>query len=78
MLRTLILTSLFVIGLVALPSASAEDGVCLEPLPDEIEPCLNTDTEICSAIAGCDPDDPTALLKWLRDQLGPCTCDPVD
>lgn len=73
----LILTTLALV-IATLPSATADDRICLEPLPDQVEPCVRTDPQICSAIAGCDPDDPSALLGWLRDQLGPCTCDPID
>ncbi|HEX9765610.1 MAG TPA: hypothetical protein VGA36_02530 [Nitriliruptorales bacterium] len=80
MQRALLVAILLLAALVAVaPGAAAEDACLLEDNP--LGFCVKT--EQCLGIDLCaDPTDPHGTLRdvaeWVKDQLGPCACDPVD
>lgn len=65
----LLLALALVASTLALDTAAAcPDLGCVAPAPPET---------VCLSTHACVPLD-AAIVGWLEDQLGPCTCDPIE
>ncbi|MBW3584171.1 MAG: hypothetical protein KY455_13860 [Euryarchaeota archaeon] len=79
-MRTLyIALTLIALMTLASPQAAADPPSpvpCLDGPTPETSPCVE-DTVCPASFTGCfDATDPHSIVTWVRDQFGPCTCDP--